>query len=106
MRLALSHGMHTDMPVELLGEAVVERCRRIWWTVFVLDCEMASLMGMPPSWQSGNMLCPLPDFPGNPQRKAAMHMRIELSRQITTINASEFLHQDNSCTSLLISLFL
>ena len=49
MRVALGQGMHTDMPVDQLGDRIVERSRRIWWTVYVLDREMTSLMGLPQS---------------------------------------------------------
>ncbi|KAJ4410388.1 hypothetical protein N0V91_001872 [Didymella pomorum] len=49
MRIALIQGMHTDMPVMNLGEAVVQRCRKIWWTIFILDRHMTALMGLPQS---------------------------------------------------------
>ncbi|GAB1218540.1 hypothetical protein ATERTT37_007799 [Aspergillus terreus] len=48
VRIALAQGMHTNMPVDSLGPEVVQRCRKIWWTVFILDRQMTSLMGFLP----------------------------------------------------------
>lgn len=86
MRMALCYGMHTDMPVHHLGEAHVERCRRAWWTVYVLDREMTSLMGLPQSIHDDDVHPDLPTFSGSIQRTAALSMQIKLSRAIARIN--------------------
>ncbi|EKG14254.1 hypothetical protein MPH_08544 [Macrophomina phaseolina MS6] len=86
MRIALCHGMHTDMPMQHLGEAHVERCRRAWWTVYVLDREMTSLMGLPQSIHDDDVHPALPTFSGSVQRTAALNMQIKLSRAIARIN--------------------
>ncbi|KAM5344402.1 hypothetical protein ACJ41O_012939 [Fusarium nematophilum] len=65
MRVALGQGMHTDMPHEHLGEQKVERSRRIWWTVYVLDREMTSLMGLPQSIHDDDVHPQLPHFSGD-----------------------------------------
>ncbi|KAI8934829.1 hypothetical protein NX059_008510 [Plenodomus lindquistii] len=80
MRIAMAQGMHTDMPVVNLGEPVVQRCRKIWWTVYVLDRQMGSLMGLPPSYQDDDMTCQLPTFSGSTHRTAALGMHIKLAR--------------------------
>lgn len=80
MRTALAQGMHTDMPVENLGEPLVQRCRKIWWTIYILDRQMTSLMGLPQSIRDDDVTCKLPDFPGSAQRAAALNMQIKLSR--------------------------
>ncbi|KAF2850962.1 Zn(II)2Cys6 transcription factor [Plenodomus tracheiphilus IPT5] len=80
MRIAMAQGMHTDMPVENLGEAVVQRCRKIWWTIYVLDRQMGSLMGLPPCYQDDDMSCQLPNFSGSAHRTAALSMQIRLAR--------------------------
>jgi len=79
MRIGQANGMHTDMPVQELGQPLVERCRKIWWTVCVLDRQMTSLMGIPQSIRADEMTCQLPDFVGCPQRRAALQMQIRLS---------------------------
>ncbi|GKU20030.1 unnamed protein product [Fusarium langsethiae] len=85
MRVALGQGMHTDMPVDQLGERIVERSRRIWWTVYVLDREMTSLMGLPQSVHDDDIHPALPHFDGSSQRAAALNMQIRLCRSIASI---------------------
>ncbi|KAG8352617.1 hypothetical protein FVEN_g9367 [Fusarium venenatum] len=85
MRVALGQGMHTDMPVDQLGEHIVERSRRIWWTVYVLDREMTSLMGLPQSVHDDDIHPALPHFDGSTQRAAALHMQIRLCRSIASV---------------------
>lgn len=90
MRIALAQGMHTDMPVENLGEPLVQRCRKIWWTVYILDRQMTSLMGLPQSIRDDDITCQLPSFPGSTQRAAALDMQIKLSRIYAEIARSTF----------------
>lgn len=79
MRIGQANGMHTDMPVEELGQPLVERCRKIWWTVCVLDRQMTSLMGIPQTIRADEMTCQLPDFVEFPQRRASLQMQVKLS---------------------------
>jgi hypothetical protein len=80
MRISMIQGMHTDMPVENLGQPLVQRCRKIWWTVYILDRQMTSLMGLPQSIQDDDISCRLPDLVGSAQRAAALNMQIKLAR--------------------------
>ncbi|KAF1851671.1 Zn(II)2Cys6 transcription factor [Cucurbitaria berberidis CBS 394.84] len=80
MRVALAQGMHTDMPVENLGQPLVQRCRKIWWTVYILDRQMTALMGLPQSIRDDDISCQLPNFNGSAQRAAALNMQIKLAR--------------------------
>ena len=84
----MGQGMHTDMPVQYLGEHLVERCRRAWWTAYVLDREMTSSVGLPQSVIDDDIHPQLPNFAGSVQRSAALNMQIKLSRLIATINRS------------------
>lgn len=88
MRIALGHGFHTDMPVDRLGEQLVERSRRIWWTVYILDREMTSLMGLPQSVHDDDVHPQLPTFSGVSRRSTALDLQIKLSRVISSINRS------------------
>lgn len=90
MRTGLAYGMHTDMPVIHLGEAHVQRCRKIWWTVYILDRQMTSLMGLPQSIQDGDVHCRLPVYQGSPQRTASLDLHIKLARLIAEVNNSRF----------------
>ena len=73
-------GMHTDMPVKNLGQPLVQRCRKIWWTVYILDRQMTSLMGLPQSIRDEDITCQLPDFEGSARRATALDMQIKLAR--------------------------
>jgi proline utilization trans-activator len=89
MRIALAQGMHTDMPVADLGEPLVQRCRRIWWTVYILDRQMTSLMGLPQNIQDDDISCRLPSFSGSAQRAAALDTQIKLARIYADISRSK-----------------
>ncbi|KAJ5657435.1 uncharacterized protein N7484_001084 [Penicillium longicatenatum] len=90
MRMAMAEGMHTQMPVEYLGEDLVQRCRKIWWTVYILDREMTSLMGLPQSLSDDHVDTLLPAFPGSAQRTAGINMHIKLSRIIAEISSAVY----------------
>jgi proline utilization trans-activator len=68
MRIGQANGLHTDM-----------RCRKIWWTVCLLDRQMTSLMGIPQSIRTYEITCQLPDFVESAHRRAALQMQISLS---------------------------
>ncbi|KAH8807875.1 Zn(II)2Cys6 transcription factor [Xylogone sp. PMI_703] len=87
-RMALGQGMHTDMPIRYLGEALVQRCRKIWWTVYILDREMTSLMGLPQAINDNDVQTPLPTFLGSVQRTQTLNIQIKLSRIIAEINST------------------
>lgn len=85
----MSSGLHTDMGAGRFGEELVERSRRAWWTAYILDREMTSLMGLPQS-HLDHAVCPrLPRFVGSVQRTAALSIRIKLSRIMARINDSK-----------------
>ncbi|KAJ5263252.1 hypothetical protein N7478_010857 [Penicillium angulare] len=90
MRMAMAEGMHTQMPVEYLGEHLVQRCRKIWWTVYILDREMTSLMGLPQSLSDEHINTLLPSFTGSLQRTAGINMHIKLSRIIAEISGTVY----------------
>ncbi|KAJ5180047.1 transcriptional regulator family: Fungal Specific TF [Penicillium capsulatum] len=90
MRMAMAEGMHTQMPIEHLGENMVQRCRKIWWTVYILDREMTSLMGLPQSLSDDHVNTLLPAFPGSTHRTATIGIHIKLSRIIAEINSTVY----------------
>ncbi|KAL3951730.1 hypothetical protein ACCO45_013447 [Purpureocillium lilacinum] len=95
VRMAMSQGLHTDVPTEQLGEAIVQRYRKVWWTVYVLDREMTSLMGLPQSVRDEDVHTQLPTFQGDPFRTAAFIMRTKLSHFIASIDRALPLLLDN-----------
>lgn len=85
----MTNGMHTNMPVDQFGAHFVERCRRIWLTVYVMDREMTSLMGIPPSISNDVVYVDLPHFSGSIQRQSALRMQIRVSHSIAQINKGQ-----------------
>lgn len=91
MRMAMSHGMHTRMSVEDLGLDAVERCRKIWWTVYILDRHMSSIQGLPQSVDDRFIQTCLPSSSG-PLERETLNMHIQLCRSIAEINSSKLIY--------------
>ncbi len=85
LRMALENGMHTEMRSKQVGEALSQRCRKVWWTVCILDRQMSSLMGVPMAIADESISAELPTFAGQPQRSTAMDVQIKLSRVLAQI---------------------
>lgn len=91
MRLALNYGLHTNIEADRFGTASVERIRRAWWTVFILDREMTAVAGLPQSIEIQDVYCQLPAFSGSVTRISALKMQLKLSQLIADINRSMFM---------------
>lgn len=89
MRIAMAQGMHTSMPVEALGHDMVQRSGKIWWTIYILDREMTSLMGLPQSINDRYVQTQLPTF-ADPSETMSLGMHIKLSQIIAEVNSSKF----------------
>ena len=95
MRLVMTTGMHINMPIEQFGAQYVERCRKIWLTVYVMDREMTSLMGIPPSISNEDVYYNLPSFSGSVQRQSALRMQIRVSHSIARITRGKLAHKSH-----------
>ncbi len=89
LRMAMEHGMHTDMRSQQVDPLLAQRCRMIWWTVYILDRQMSSLMGVPMGISDELISAELPDFSGQVERSTAMNIQIQLSRVLAQILNSE-----------------
>lgn len=58
VRMAQSFGLHTDMQVPDIGDSLVHRCRRIWWTVCVLDRRLSASVGAPSALRDEDITVP------------------------------------------------
>ncbi|KAI7717457.1 hypothetical protein KC353_g4560 [Hortaea werneckii] len=88
MRLALEQGLHTSSTFEEQQRGNVcegERYREAWWTVYMLDRHMSSLMGAPVALADDEITAQLPSFAGYPQKRVALKMQVRLSRVTTLI---------------------
>lgn len=84
--------MHTRMASQELDETEVQRSRKVWWTAFMLDRQMSSLMGLPLAVRDEDVSAPLPAYPGQPQKAVAMDLHVQLSRVIANIFNSKSPH--------------
>lgn len=85
VRLTLAEGMHTNMQVEGLTEQHVQRCRNVWWTVYILDRQMSSLMGVPIAVKDDDISAYLPTFSGSLLKSQALELNVKLSGIISQI---------------------
>ena len=83
--------MHTNMPIDHLGGEALQRRRRIWWTVYILDRQMTSLMGLPQSIEDNQIHHELPLFPESPHKVTALSMQIKMCQIIADVNRSRYL---------------
>ncbi|EME42292.1 hypothetical protein DOTSEDRAFT_175269 [Dothistroma septosporum NZE10] len=79
-RLAVEQGLHTDMQSLHLPSATVERCREVWWTVYILDRHMTSLMGVPMSLSDDEITACLPTFAGSTKKAIALSLHVRLAK--------------------------
>ncbi|KAI4235169.1 MAG: hypothetical protein LQ352_008121, partial [Teloschistes flavicans] len=85
MRMALVAGIHTDMKNRHKSESERERCREIWWTVYILDCHLSSLMGTPIAIGEQHISVQLPSFGGFAQKSLALSIHVKLAKTTTLI---------------------
>ncbi|OAG42695.1 hypothetical protein AYO21_02978 [Fonsecaea monophora] len=85
VRLSLENGLHSDMKSQYISTSLVQRCRKLWWTVYILDQQMSALMGAPAAVAEESIAAPLPDFPKSPQRLAALDFQIRLNKLLARV---------------------
>ncbi|KAF4454343.1 proline utilization trans-activator [Fusarium albosuccineum] len=101
LRVALEDGMHTEMCSQNVDDPRAQRCRRAWWTVYMLDRQMSSLMGVPMGISDDAISAALPVFLEHPQKAMAVDIQIRLSRALAQILDSGLI-----TSSALMALFL
>lgn len=88
LRVALEHGMHTDMCSPLLEAEYVQRCQNLFWNVYILERQMSSLMGIPIGISEECISTPLPSISQETPKSAALHIRVKLSYILSEIDRS------------------
>lgn len=95
--MAVAGGIHTDIQSCHHSESVTERCREVWWTVYVLDCHLSSLMGVPPALAEQDISAQLPSFAGFSQKSLALSIHVRLAKTTTLILRSKCCVSPNFC---------
>lgn len=85
LRMALENGMHTEMHSQQIDRSLVQSSCETWWTVYILDRQMSSLMGVPMGISDDSITAALPIIANHPQRSLASNIQIKLSRVLAQI---------------------
>ncbi|KAF4781920.1 hypothetical protein HER10_EVM0005103 [Colletotrichum scovillei] len=87
---AFEHGLHTEMQSHHLNETYVQRCRLVWWTIYVLERQMSALMGVPMFISDECVCTPFPIFYEQAQRTSALHIQIKLAQVLGQIHQTVY----------------
>ncbi|KAJ4269544.1 hypothetical protein NW762_001208 [Fusarium torreyae] len=88
LRHSLNSGMHTEMHSSSLDEAYVQRCRTQFWTVYILERQMVSQLGLPIGISDEAISARFPALPGQPQKLEALKIHVDFCRVLAKIDQS------------------
>jgi proline utilization trans-activator len=81
--------VHTNMSNRNLADPMRERCREIWWTIYILDSHMSALMGVPQSLSEHDVTAQLPEFAAHTSKSLALGIHVKLARATSSILQSK-----------------
>ena len=81
--------VHTNMSNRNLAPNMREKCREIWWTIYILDSHMSALMGVPQSLSEHDVTAQLPEFAAHTSKSLALGIHVKLARATSSILQSE-----------------
>ncbi|CAG9998268.1 unnamed protein product [Clonostachys byssicola] len=90
LRLATVEGIHREIPEEAFGAELSQRCKRLWWVLYVLDRRFSSLLGAPSSIRDDDVGMTLPWESNDTSMGAALSLSIQLSRVLATIMSTVY----------------
>lgn len=79
-RIALTQGLHCEPSEGLLRNTEANRLRCIWWTIYILDRKLSSLMGAPSSIQDNDITVALPRSDHATHKYKALGLHVALSQ--------------------------
>lgn len=82
--------MYTEMRSSCLDEDYVQRCNLVWWTVYILERRMTSLLGLPIGISEESITAPYPSIPTRAQSPNVMEMQVILCQVLAKVDASMF----------------
>ncbi|CAG9947829.1 unnamed protein product [Clonostachys rosea f. rosea IK726] len=85
VRIAIGSGMHTPMQPDQVDQELIQRCRKAWWTIVVVDRQISCLIGLPIQVRDEDITTPLPVFPDSNQRNASLTIQVGLSRALAHV---------------------
>ncbi|KAH9238184.1 hypothetical protein K456DRAFT_1747775 [Colletotrichum gloeosporioides 23] len=85
IRIAQLEGLHTQLPEEALGSDTVARCRKLWWTLYIMDRHFSCSLGVPMNTQDIDITTLLdPPSMASPQ-DTTLGLRVKLSHLLSSI---------------------
>ncbi|RAL11793.1 Zn(II)2Cys6 transcription factor [Aspergillus homomorphus CBS 101889] len=84
IRLAQLEGLHTQLPEQELGHATVARCRNLWWTLYILDRQISSSLGLPMTVQDFDITT-LVEISGPTPQDPTLSLQVRLSQMMSSI---------------------
>ncbi|KAJ5342368.1 hypothetical protein N7541_011492 [Penicillium brevicompactum] len=90
LRLALENGMYTEMHGSCFDEDYIQRSNLLWWTVYILERRMSSLLGLPLgiSEESISALCP--SILIQSETSEAMEMQVRLCQILAKVDITVY----------------
>ncbi|KAL3463538.1 fungal-specific transcription factor domain-containing protein [Aspergillus heterothallicus] len=88
IRIAQLDGLHTELPEDELGFETVNRCRNLWWTLYVMDRHVSSSLGLPMTTQDSDITTLLKPASAGSRRDATLSLHVKLSYLFSSILTS------------------
>ncbi|KAJ5366316.1 Transcription factor [Penicillium brevicompactum] len=85
LRGCIIEGIHRHVPEEICGPELSQRCRTIFWVVYMLDREFSALIGAPSSIRDEDITVKLPAEMDNSVEHINLTLHVRLSRLMATI---------------------
>ncbi|KAK0369365.1 hypothetical protein CLIM01_13277 [Colletotrichum limetticola] len=84
-RIAISQGLHREPLRNQLNDSEANRLRCVWWTLYILDRKMSSLMGAPNSIQDSDITIQLPRSDPVVHKYKALGIHVVLSQLLAKV---------------------
>lgn len=84
LRLSLSKGLHREIESVDMNNTETQRRHAIWWTVYILDGKLSSLMGAPTSINDEDVTVPLPALT-NAHTANGLGVHVRVSRLLAKV---------------------
>ncbi|PYI33795.1 hypothetical protein BP00DRAFT_338025, partial [Aspergillus indologenus CBS 114.80] len=82
IRMCIMEGIYREPPDGLFGTGFAHQCRNIWWSAYILDRQLSSMIGGPVSIQDAEITCALPVTYDQSADALFFTMHVKLSRTI------------------------
>ncbi|EEU48333.1 uncharacterized protein NECHADRAFT_23096, partial [Fusarium vanettenii 77-13-4] len=95
LRLCYIEGIHREMSEQVFGPHLVQRCRTLWWNVYILDRRLSAQLGAPSSIRDEEITMGLPlTESGGSSTAVTLSLSVKLSRLLATIMTGKLADHD------------